>query len=94
MTGVGGVGLVVFFILSSSSQAILMKVALSICGGICPSNSCRPYRYKPHDIELEVIVGSVSRPDMARSSLKSRFMSRSSSQRAVGGLQSSEKYTR
>jgi len=47
VTGVGGVGLgvsglsVVFFILSSSSQAILAKAASSICGGICLSNSCR-----------------------------------------------------
>ena len=93
MTVVGGVGLgvgglrVVFFILSILSQAILMKVAWLISGGVGPSNSCRPYRYKPHDIELEVIVGTDALPDMARSSLKSNFKSRSSSHRAVGGLQ-------
>ena len=86
VTGVGGLR-VAFFILSISSQAIWTKVAWSISGGVGSSNLCKPYRYRPHDIELEVIVGSDVRPDMARSSLKSSCMSRSSSQRAVGGLQ-------
>ena len=75
------------FILSILSQAVSINVVRSIVSGVRLVKLCKPWPRGPCCIVLAVMVASLSRPVMARSSIKRSAIALLSSRLEVGGLQ-------